>query len=67
MYGNGVPIFGMKITMVRHQMEAFGNQEEIIHSGCCAVVLGTAIRGAVVARIALGTIPISATTTSVFA
>jgi hypothetical protein len=46
-FGNGAPILGMKIILVRQMMAVFGSRAEILNTGCCAEVRGTTIPGIV--------------------
>ena len=59
MFGNGVLTIGMRTMEVSSKrlllMEAPGQRMEIIHSGCCVAVLGTAFLGTAARRSASGT------------
>ena len=54
MFGNGVPIVGMKITKVRRSMAAFGMPLMILDLKSDAAALGATFRGTVV-RLAITT------------
>ena len=66
MCGNGAPMVGTKITMVRRSMAAFGMPLMIPDLEFGGAVRGSTIRGAVVLLVAATSRPITLAAASVF-
>ena len=66
MFGSGVKILGIIITMEHPQIVVHGLIMIIVLKVCCAVVLGSAILKSAVLPTASGAIPTSGTMTTVF-